>query len=353
MNKLTKVGCSALCGSLAAISAANAGELTVTGGADLTWVSLEKRVTGNPIGMGSNYTLKGSGELDNGWTFGVTIANTNANAYSTTAINLDMGGLGKLNFNQGDSGNGIQAYDDKMPTAWEEAHGAGLSTGVRGLVKGVGTSSNVQWSSPTFAGASVALAYAPRMGDVDNADKTGGGDTHTTNRGHGYDVTINMNPSLGTEILSGLNMFVGGHTAEKLENSSPTQAEDDAWQGVAGVTYDIGPLSLGHQWSAEYSGETSTSTAFNTYKNWAYGIAFNVNDDLSVSFGHMESYKAGYNNSDSQDAFRRVTVESWQAAYTMGGASVRLADVTADNAFFGSGTTADISATIVSLGLAF
>ena len=38
MNKLTKVGCSALCGSLAAISAANAGDLTVTGGADLTWV---------------------------------------------------------------------------------------------------------------------------------------------------------------------------------------------------------------------------------------------------------------------------------------------------------------------------
>ena len=34
MNKLTKVGCSALCGSLAAISAANAGDLSVTGGAD-------------------------------------------------------------------------------------------------------------------------------------------------------------------------------------------------------------------------------------------------------------------------------------------------------------------------------
>ena len=153
MNKLTKVGCSALCGSLAAISAANAGDLTVTGGADLTWVSLEKRVTGNPIGMG---------------------------------------GLGKLNFNQGDSGNGVDAYDDKMPTAWEEAWGAGLSTGVRGLVSGVGPSSNVQWTSPTVANTTVAFAYAPRMGDVDNADKTGGGDTHTSYRGHGYDLTINI-----------------------------------------------------------------------------------------------------------------------------------------------------------------
>ena len=38
MNKLNKIGVSALCGSLAAISAANAGDLTVTAGADLTWV---------------------------------------------------------------------------------------------------------------------------------------------------------------------------------------------------------------------------------------------------------------------------------------------------------------------------
>ena len=68
MNKLTKVGCSALCGSLAAISAANAGDLTVTGGADLTYISLGADTTGNPIGMGSNYSLKGSGELDNGFT---------------------------------------------------------------------------------------------------------------------------------------------------------------------------------------------------------------------------------------------------------------------------------------------
>jgi hypothetical protein len=58
MNKLTKVGCSALCGSLAAISAAQAGSLTVTGGADMTWISKGGDVTGNPIGMGSNTSLK-------------------------------------------------------------------------------------------------------------------------------------------------------------------------------------------------------------------------------------------------------------------------------------------------------
>ena len=74
MNKLTKVGCSALCGSLAAIASADAGTLTATGGADLTFTSLSDQVTGNPYGMGSNITFKGSGELDNGWTFDLTIA---------------------------------------------------------------------------------------------------------------------------------------------------------------------------------------------------------------------------------------------------------------------------------------
>jgi len=251
MNKLTKVGCSALCGSLAAISAANAGDLTVTGGADMTWVSLSKSVTGNPIGMGSNWSLKGSGELDNGWTFDLTIANTNANAYSSTALAVTMGGLGKLNINSGDSGNGVQKYDDVMPTAWEEAHGAGLSTGVRGLAKGLGASSNIQYTTPTFAGSTIDIAYTPRMGDVDNADKTGGGDTHTSGVGHGIDVTMKMNASFGTEILSGLNIYLGGHEAETLNNHS---LENNAYQAVGAIVYDIGPFSLGHQWSGEYSG---------------------------------------------------------------------------------------------------
>ena len=49
MNKLTKIGASALCGSLAAISAANAGDLTVTGGIDLTYMSQEDQTTGNLV----------------------------------------------------------------------------------------------------------------------------------------------------------------------------------------------------------------------------------------------------------------------------------------------------------------
>jgi hypothetical protein len=48
MNKLTKIGASALCGSLAAMSAANAGDLAVTGGVDMSYTSFPKENTGNP-----------------------------------------------------------------------------------------------------------------------------------------------------------------------------------------------------------------------------------------------------------------------------------------------------------------
>ena len=83
--------------------------------------------------MGSNVTFKGSGELDNGWTYvDLSYSHADSNgAYSAANITIDMQGLGKINFNQGNSGNGVQAFDDKMPTAWEEPWGAGLSGGIK------------------------------------------------------------------------------------------------------------------------------------------------------------------------------------------------------------------------------
>ena len=83
MNKLTKVGLSALCGSLASISAANAGSMEVLGGATATWSSNSGSVTGNPIGMNSGLTFKGTGELDNG------------TAITLTITGADQAGLGR------------------------------------------------------------------------------------------------------------------------------------------------------------------------------------------------------------------------------------------------------------------
>jgi hypothetical protein len=349
MNKLTKVGCSALCGSLAAISAANAGDLTVTGGADMTFVSVSNGTTGNPYGIGSNVNFKFSGEFDNGWTWAGTTAYANAGAFSASNIGFTMGGLGKLNLNQGNSGNGVQAIDDKMPTAWEEPWGAGgLTTGIK-LVYGSGKSGNIMYTTPTVAGTTLTFTLAPAHGKADTADKTvSGRDLGTA---ESYDATFNINPSLGTEILSGLNLFGGAATIAK--NSGVASLDEDQYHAVGGITYDLGPVSLGWQVSGVTTGVEESSEGYNAYKSHAFGVALNVNDDLSISYGQHESRKAGYTVARVQTAenTRRVEVESWQIAYTMGGASFRLADSTVDNAAFTGGKQE--SATTVSLGLAF
>jgi len=349
MNKLTKVGCSALCGSLAAISAANAGDLTVTGGAHVTYLSQGTAVTGNPFGMASAVTFTGSGELDNGYTYNFVVAEGDGHAYSAARVNITMGGLGTIEFDGGNSGNGIAAYDNVLPTAWEEAHGAGVSGGVK-TVLGVGSSNNIQWASPKILGTEIALTYAHAVGKSDTADKSTSGTTGTE-FGRGYDATIKINPSLGTEILSGLNLYAGASTIEAYDNANVLE---DKWEGVGAVTYALGPVEVGAMWSALYSGaESVTAVQYHTYKNHGFGVAFNVNDDFSVSYGEYQSRKAGYTNEGAQggEETRVVEVTSWQAAYTMGGASFRVADVHVDNALWSS--TADSSTTIVSMGLAF
>ena len=351
MNKLTKVGCSALCGSLAAIASANAGDLSVTGGADLTFTSIGKSTTGQPIGMGSNMNFKGSGELENGWTYDLTIAHANQMAFSAANLTMTMGGLGSININQGNSGNGIAAMDDKMPTAWEEAWGAGLSGGVK-LVLGSGASQNIMYTSPKIANTTITATYAHEYGAADVNDKTTKSANNASARS--YDGTININPSMGTEILSGLDIFVGGSVIESRVSGS---IEEDQYQGVGGFTYSLGPVTIGAQVSGLYDGQDNVnggSAVYHTYKNNAYGIAFNVNDNFSVSYGEYKSRKAGYNTSNAQaetPAGRLVTVTSWQAAYTMGGASIRIADTNADNVLWSAGDNQH--ATTVSLGLAF
>ena len=76
----------------------------------------------------------------------------------------------------------------------------------------------------------------------------------------------------------------------------------------------------------------------------AYGVTFQVNDDLSIGYNHVESEKSSTANVTAE-------ADSIQIAYTMGGASIRLAEVDASDIAYTAGN--DKEATILSLGLAF
>ena len=102
MNKLTKIGASALAGSLAAVSA-SAAELSVSGIWEVTYKSDPNAVAGNPFGSKSAIAFNGSGDVD-GLGTATWFAATNDDNGSTFAshlITLDMGDMGSFGFDQG------------------------------------------------------------------------------------------------------------------------------------------------------------------------------------------------------------------------------------------------------------
>jgi hypothetical protein len=348
MNKLTKVGLSALCGSLASVSA-YAGTMEVLGGATATYTSNSTKDTGNPIGMNSALTFKGSGELDNGTAITLTITGADQGGYTSGSINLATPSLGTFNINSRTGGAGIGGYDDKMPTAWEESWGHGMSAGFD-LQKGVASAMNVNWTSPSFMGTTLKVAVAPggNKGAFSN-DKAVGG--VNTDKQSGYDLVLDMNPSFGTDVLSGLNVWVGGSSTEKEGKGGTNQNLGDHEEVNVGFTYAYGPVKVGVQRMAEFTGNESAGSV-DFYKNLAFGISFNVNDNLSLSYGEFESQK---NLVGSGSADKSVTAEtqSFQVAYTMGGVSLKLAESEVTNASYTTASSNTHDGRTIALSLAF
>ena len=360
MKKISKIGLSALCGSLAAVSAAKAGEMTVTGNAHLTYTELSNSVTGQPLGMKTNLSFVGNGELDGGQTFSVTIAHTDQNTFSSANITLNTNSLGSLKLSQAEGGNGIGGYDDNMPRAVEEVWDAGVATSVN-LQKGVGSSTNLQWESPRLGATTLRVAYTPANDGKQVNDKSVGGPA-AGDRQQAYDVVLRTNPSLGA---LGADFFIG-YSRTELDNNQPAdkaiQGHDE--EGVAGLTLDFGPVSIGGQVSIEYMPTRSVNTT-EYYGNSSIGVAFNVNDNLSVSYGEMRSLKGNTKTTQSEpvqnakgnadtSGFQltpktEMTGESWQVAYTMGGMSFKYADTEIDNPGYVKNTTKDAQLFIMSM----
>ncbi len=336
MNKTTKLGVSALCGSLAAVSAANAGDLTVSGGVDMTWVSLPKAQTGNPIGIGSNFTLKGDGEMDNGWTVALSIAAKNQLAYSTTNVTVTVPSIGDVRVGQGGSGTGIDRMDDVTPNAWEEAYATGLSNGIQ-TVNGASTGTGIEWTPNMMPdGLTARVFYTPDVTGSGNNDKAGAGGAGTVNSGsNGYDVTL-----VATDAITGMEGLEIGAGYSSFDRTS---AEGDAEDTTIYATYAIGGFTLGYQWS---EADLGTTTGAQQYDNDGYGITFAINDDLSIGYNHYESKQTNTTNVTSE-------ASSMQIAYSAGGLSLRLAAGNGDNMAYQTGAAYDRDNTVLSVALAF
>ena len=140
--------------------------------------------------------------------------------------------------------------------------------------------------------------------------------------------------------MDGLTVYGGMSEIEQFQNSTGTNG--DRSETTYGVTYAAGGFTVGYQMSDEETGETATTDYDNTY----YSVTFSVNDDLSIGYNHVESDEKG-NSKETAEA------SSVQASYTMGGATFSIAEVDVKNRAYSSAASADVSGTVISLGLAF
>ena len=298
MNNLKKIGLSALAGSLVAFSA-NAVEMSVSGTSEITYTTTSGSgapVTGNPYGSNTSVSFSGSGNV--GWA-DVTIVRTlndgiasALSAYQT----MDMGDMGKISFDSYGGGlEGLTAYDDKLPTAYEEMWNGVSSSGISGAA-----SNDTLGYSNTYGGVGISLAYS-KGGTASSGD---GVSTAEAVSGSTMDWHLSYSP----EQVEGLTIMHGRSTVDK---TLATANDDESM--VTHLVYTNGPISAGYRNGEVDMGGTTTDKEID-----AFSIAFNVNDNLSVSVGTQDTK---YDRASAADTTE--TADGVSASYTMGATSIR------------------------------
>ena len=340
MNKLTKIGASALAGSLVSVSAI-AGELAVSGSWELTYKSDNDTAQGNPFGSKSAISFNGSGEVDGVGTatFYAQMNDNNPAGYTSHLITMDMGDMGTFGFDQGVGEYGASTIDDKSPTAWEESwHNTGNSSG--GLVH-TGGSGGVFGYANTIAGLDISFEYAPEINSSDNGDGVTGKGTATLAGGSNMNIAITS-----SSLMEGLSVGVGAGETEY--DNTAVAGQEDGSSVVGFANYTMGPVTAGVTMSESNNARSATAnTNAGGREVTAMGIAFAVNESLSISYNqHDMTYK---NNGGTADVDQEST--GIAIAYTMGGAKIAIQNNEQDNTGGTSGTNDEI--TEISLSLAF
>ena len=330
MNKLKKVGLSALAGSLAAVSV-NAAELTVTGSATLSYLSTdqENTTTGNRFGSNSTMAFTASGDV-NGYTVTLMNALSDAAGVSSHYVSVDMGDMGTITFDQGVGGNGFGSIDDTSPTAWEESWDQSATAGA--TVAGNQSTNTFKYTN-TIMGVAINAAYDPATGDADQGDGAAG-TIGVTGSSHGVALST-------SSLLDGLTIGAGFGSDDS--NKSSTVIKDLESIG-AYANYTFGPMTAGYS----FTETTGGASGHGANVTGAYGVVFAVNENLSISYNeHTNSYHKAGGSADVDQTSTGMAI-----AYTMGSASIKIQNNETKND--GGVTTAKTKEnTEISLGLAF
>jgi len=355
MNNLKKLGVTALAGSLAAVSA-QAGEMTVNGSANVTWVQADA-TQGKSIGSDKGLTISGSGELDNGWTFSLATYLDDAAAVSTHVTTLTMGSIGTFKVGQAYGGAGA-SYDEELPQAYEQVSDAyGNSMNSTGAYL---SNNTIVWDSPAFdmGGATISLDAVISPDANSNAAADGGQAAHVGVFGLGYGLGMTV-----SGLTEGLTLGVYGDIRENDKNVvAGSDDTRDQFTGTWYAKYSAGPVSFGYQTSYFDSGlaaanvaaasPATVGTSGGVFEAESMSIAFNVNDNLSLSWTDTDDTYDIQDHESTALADVTQSTDALQIAYSMGGMSIKAYRMTVSNPNYDSDATAAEKSEI-SLGLAF
>ena len=360
MNKFKKIGLTALAGSLVAVSA-HAGELTVTGGVNVTLkhgtAAAATNTSGRGIGTDKDVAFSGGGELDNGTTFSVTTATTDKQTDLTSGyITISTPSFGS--FLMGNhSGAAHYKYDEEVPQVYEQISDI-TSTVTQNKVGDFMDNNHITYTSPTFdfGGASITfdLGYASDASDTETSD--GGIPKEQATYGTGQEAGVTI----------AYDAFKFGIYGAERENKTQVAAGADAvrdeFNGVWYAKYSMGPVSVGYSefyMDAGVSGTAEATTSAKVLRTNAgiqeghqIGIAFNVNDNLSLSYTESEETYNAQAGKGVTVADVDQKIDAIQVAYSMGGMSVKAYQMDVTNPSFDEDAD-DSKVTEIALGLAF
>jgi outer membrane protein OmpU len=316
MNNLKKVGLTALAGALVSVSA-NAADLSVTGGASITFSGEEKTTKGNGWTMNEGVTFAASAEQDNGWNISVTqVLNSDdvaTSVFDTRILTVDMGDTGVLTFAGTGGSSVLNAIDDVTPTAGEESWDD-VQTGVADQIPGgTGGANMFHYSNSSLMdGLTVSASYTPSNGDTEDESSSDYGIKFTGIDGLTIGAAAGEDNTVATASIDITNMY---------------------------ATYTMDAFSVGYQISEADSEATSADKDFS-----ALGLSYAVSEDMSVSINTSTIEYEDATKSDQEALGISVS-------YTMGSMSVSANHNTVDNA--GGTAATDRSGYALTLGFAF
>ena len=247
MKNITKLGLTALAGTLVA-SSAFAGAMSVSGSAKITHASADETETqGNSFSNSKGISFSGSGELDNGYTVSTTYTMSNA-AFSSSQVTIDMGDMGTVGLWNNANGAGINKYSDMMPTAGEQVWDDSDADD-----NGVPLHDNDNMLGYNYSSGNLGVSVAYVNGGSGTTD---GGASDSS-----WVVTY--------QAMDGLEIGVG-------------QGENGTTQDLQTIygKYTMGSITVGYQMS-----EIDNASSSADEETTAYSASMAVNEDLSISVG--------------------------------------------------------------------